>query len=106
MTRGARQAVVVLFALMVAVGVVNLLFTVHYVHATQAAAARQAAAEQAAQRREGAVVEQKLCTTLAALAALAPPPGPALANPSRGYEQDLARTLAQLGPDIGCRKTP
>ena len=103
MTRGARRAVVVLFALMVAIGVVNLLFTVHYVHATQAAAVRQAAAEQAAQRKQGAQIEVKLCTTLDRLAALQAPPGSAPANPSRVYEQELHQVLAQLGPDVGCK---
>jgi hypothetical protein len=33
MTRGTRYAVVVLFAIMMGVGVVNLLFTTHYVNA-------------------------------------------------------------------------
>jgi len=59
--------------------------------------------EQAAQRAQGQIAERKLCTTLGRLAELHPPAGPPSSNPSRAYLQDLHTTLAQLGPDIGCR---
>ena len=59
--------------------------------------------EQAAQHAQAQIAERKLCTTLGRLAQLHPPAGSPRANPSRGYLQDLHSTLAQLGPDIGCR---
>lgn len=60
--------------------------------------------EQAAQHAQGAVLEQRLCTTLGRLAALHPPPGSPADNPSRAFEQQLTATLAELGPDVGCRR--
>ena len=94
-----RRALVWLFALSVILAGANLLWTAHEVHASQASQQQQNADRQ----RQGQVIERKLCTTLGRLTALKPPPGPAAANPSRAYEQELHATLAQLGPDIGCK---
>jgi hypothetical protein len=54
------------------------------------------------QEQQARQVDQKLCATLDKLAALKAPSGSATDNPSRAYEQELAMTLAQLRPDIGC----
>lgn len=54
------------------------------------------------QRAQGQQTDSRLCATLDKLAALKPPSGSAGANPSRAYEQELATTLSQLKPDIGC----
>lgn len=86
---------VVLAALSVLLSGAAIVYSVHYYDASVAA-----------QQRQGAVIESKLCTTLGALAALQPPAGSAAGNPSRAYEQRLHAVLAQLGPDIGCRRTP
>lgn len=109
MTSGARRAVVILFALTLAIGAANLFWTAHETnaawaaqHQEQAAQQRQAAAQQAAQRRQSAVFEAKLCTTLERLAALSPPPGNPASNPARGFDQQQHAILAQLGPDVGC----
>lgn len=61
-------------------------------------------AEQGSQQRQGAVIEQRLCTTLDRLAALQPPAGNPAVNPSRAFDQKLYLTLAELGPDVGCRR--
>lgn len=61
-------------------------------------------AQQAAQQRQGQVLERKLCTTLGRLAALQPPAGNPVTNPSRAYDQQVHAALAQLGPDIGCKR--
>lgn len=58
--------------------------------------------EQAAQRAQGAVLEQKLCTTLGHLASRRPPAADP-ADPSRAYLLWQWSTLAELGPDVGCR---
>lgn len=102
LSRVQGRAVAVLFALAVVLGGANLFWTSHVVNVAAAAQHR----EQAAQQRAGAAVEEKLCTTLGRLAALAPPGGTAAGNPSRAYEQQLHKALSQLGPDIGCRRTP
>lgn len=57
---------------------------------------------QIAQQKQGLVIEYRLCRTLDALAGLAPPPGSALTNPSRAYEQQEHVILAELKPDLGC----
>lgn len=91
-TRGAAYSVVVLFTLDFVLAGACLLFTTFWVHHVQAT-----------QQRQGQVVEAKLCTTLGQLAALGPPAGDPASNPSRGFDQRLHATLAQLGPDLGCR---
>jgi hypothetical protein len=98
-----RRALVFLFALSVILGGLNLTWTAHEVHASQAAIQAAQHREQVMQQQAGAVLGRKLCATLGALAALKPPAGSAAANPSRAYEQELHATLAQLGPDIGCK---
>ena len=99
-----RLALVFLFALAVFLGGLNLLWTAHEVHASQAAIQAAQQREQALQQQAGAVIGRKLCTTLDRLAALKPPGGPPAANPARAYEDNLHATLAQLGPDIGCKQ--
>lgn len=54
------------------------------------------------QQQQARMVDQKLCATLNKLAALKAPTGSPTGNPSRAYEQQLAVTLAELRPDIGC----
>ncbi len=88
---GTARSVVILFLIGFAIGVANLLFTVHYIHA-----------QQHAERQAGQIVERKLCKTFGELAANKPPAGDAAANPSRAYEQRNHRILAGVGPDIGC----
>lgn len=86
----------------------SILFTVHYYHDSQAAQQRQAAQQAAAQRQQAQAFEKRLCATLLpveGLAQLKPPAGDPAANPSRAFEQELARKLAplaELGPDVGC----
>jgi hypothetical protein len=103
LSRSARRGLVFLFALSVVLAGLNLLWTAHEVHASQVAIQAAQHREQVMQQRAGAIVGEKLCTTLGRLTALKPPPGRASANPSRAYEQELHATLAQLGPDIGCK---
>jgi hypothetical protein len=106
LTRGAKWAAAGLLVLVVLTGGGNLLATHDQINSQNAQnrAQRQQAAKQ------GAIVEQKLCSTLATfepLSSLVAPPGNPAANPSRAYEQRLTRLLkplAQLGPDLGCRK--
>ena len=96
------RAVVVLFCL--AVGVASSasgwFWQAHQARET-AAAQRQ---EQAAQQRQGAAVEAKLCATFGGLAARQPPGGSPADNPSRAYLQWLHQQLAQVGPDLKCRR--
>jgi hypothetical protein len=102
LSRRVRWAIVGLFVLGAGVGAGNLLFTAHEVNAN-AGAQRQ---QRAAQRAQGELLEQKLCATLGRLSALRPPAGNAATNPARGYDQQLHATLAQLGPDLGCKGKP
>lgn len=112
MSPGTRRAIVMLFALSVALSVASFLAGVNYYHRQAAAQQHQAVTEQKAQQRQGELIEQRLCTTLAPLAGLAtlrPPAGNPTDNPSRAYEQQQAAKLAplaQLGPDLGCGKAP
>jgi hypothetical protein len=99
LTRGALRSVAVLVLLALLVTGANLLWTAHVVNSSRSSQQQ----EQQAQRGQGELVERKLCTTLGRLAALKPPPGSASANPSRAYEQETHATLAQLGPDLGCK---
>lgn len=103
MTARLRYTLLVLAVLPLAMAAVAILFTVTYYHREQAGQQAQAAQQQAAQRAQGVVLEAKLCSTLGKLAALKPPAGNAAANPARGYDQLMHETLAQLGPDIGCK---
>ena len=105
-----RASALVLVALILGLSGANLLWTAHEVASATAAQRAQAAAQQRAQRaaqaaaqRAGEAVGRKLCTSLEKLAALTPPAGSATANPSRAYEQAQHATLAELGPDIGCK---
>jgi hypothetical protein len=97
------RAIVILFLIGALAGVANLFWTAHEVRAATTAQQQQAAAEQAAQKQQGALLELKLCATLGKLAALKPPPGNPVANPARAFDQALHDTLAQLGPDVGCK---
>jgi hypothetical protein len=58
----------------------------------------------ATQEKQGIQIERRLCQTLGALSQLNPPSGSQVSNPARGYEQNLQKTLAQLGPDLGCQR--
>ena len=60
-------------------------------------------AQQAAAARAGRRELALICSTFGKLAILKPPPGNAVANPSRAYEQELHSTLDLLGPDLGCK---
>jgi hypothetical protein len=91
-TSKTARAIVFLFLLAFVTAGLSLMLTIHYVNS-----------QQAAQRQQGLLVEHSICTTLAKLAALKPPPGSAVANPSRAYEQRLHATLDQLSPDLGCK---
>ena len=99
LTRRALRSVAVLVLLALLVGGASLLWTARQENAFQASQRAQITA----QKQQGAVIERKLCQTLGRLTALKPPPGDPHTNPSRAFEQDLHATLAQLGPDIGCR---
>lgn len=87
-------------------GVTGILFTVVYVNITHSEIVASARAAQAAQQRQGEQLEAKLCASLARQAELKPPGGPPADNPSRAYLQQQHAVLAELGPDIGCRKAP
>jgi hypothetical protein len=103
LSRAVRWALVFLFALPVILAGVNLLWTAHEVHSSQAAIHAEQAREQLAQQRAGAVLGEKLCLTFGRLAALKPPPGNPETNPSRAYDQEQHATLDELGTDLGCR---
>lgn len=98
-----RRALVFLFGLSVVLAGLNLTWTAHEVHASQAAIQAAQHHEQVLQQQAGAVIGQKLCTTLGKLTALKPPPGNPAVNAPRAYDQELHAALAQLGPDIGCK---
>ena len=100
LSRVQGRAIVVLFLIGGLIGVGNLFWTAHEVRAAGTAQHQ----EQAAQQRQGAVLEAKLCTTLDRLAALKPPAGNPASNPARAYAQQEHAVLAQLGPDVGCRR--
>jgi hypothetical protein len=97
-SRGAKWGIAGLLLLVLLVGAGNLLATFELSNSAQA----KFAVQQAAQQASGRILEQKLCSTLDRLSALKPPVGPASTNPSRAYEQQLAVTLSQLKPDLGC----
>jgi len=97
-----RRALVFLFAMAVILSGLNLTWTAHEVHVSQAALLAAQHREQVMQQQAGAILGRKLCTTFAALAALKPPPGNPKTNPSRAYLQDEHDTLVQLGTDLGC----
>lgn len=98
-----RRALVYLFALSVILAAFSLFWTAHEVHASQAAIQAAQIREHTAQQRAMALAEKKLCTTLDRLTALKPPAGNPAANPSRAFDQQLHATLAEIGPDIGCK---
>jgi hypothetical protein len=90
-SRGARRAAIMMLLLTIFIGGANLLssyFEYHHFATSQQQATQTA--------------DAKLCATLDKLAALKAPSGSPVGNPSRAYEQQLAMTLAQLKPDIGC----
>lgn len=104
MTKGAKQAIVFLFAMTLVLAVANLLFTAHYTNDTQARLAQQQAAQQAAQRRAGLLIEEKICADVGTMASIVPPAGSAAANPSRAFEQDEHEAWAGLYADLGCKE--
>ncbi|GEM_PF-6404116 len=99
LTRGALRSVAVLVLLALLVTGANLLWTAHTVRSFQSSQQKQ----DAAQQRQDEVVKERLCTTLSRLTALKPPAGPAARNPGRAYLQAQHGTLAQFGPDLGCK---
>jgi hypothetical protein len=99
LTRRTLRSVAALVLLGLLVTGANLLWTAHAVNSFRASQRAQTAAQQ----RQGQAIERKLCTTLGRLVALKPPPGDPSKNPSRAFDDELHATLAQLGPDIGCK---
>lgn len=90
-SKGARRGAILLLVLVLVMGggaLISSWLEYHHFATTQ--------------EEQGRMVEVKLCATLDKLAALKAPSGPAGTNPSRAYEQELAMTLAQLKPDVGC----
>jgi hypothetical protein len=98
-----RRALVFLFALSVILAGLNLLWTSHEVHASQAAIQASQHHEQAMQQQAGVILGRKLCATFGALAANKPPAGNPRTNPSRKYDQDQHAILDELGTDLGCK---
>lgn len=94
------QGMAGLVALTLVVGGGNLLATRSEVQTVKVSQRHDAEERQQA----AAAVERKLCTTLGRLASRNPPAGDAGSNPSRAYLQWQHDTLAQLGPDVGCRQ--
>jgi len=81
MTRGARRAIVMLFALMVALAVAALLFTAHAVNAD----------------------DHKWCAAMTLLTSRpVPKPAHPAANPSRQQAYQLYRTFVELRHNLGC----
>jgi hypothetical protein len=103
MSRIVGRALVFLFALSVILAGLNLIWTAHEVHASQAAIQAAQHREQAMQQQAGAVLGQKLCTTFGKLAANKPPAGNPATNPSRKYDQNQHTILDELGTDLGCK---
>lgn len=103
LSRTARRAVVFLFAAAVFLGVLDLFWTAHEVHATRAAIQAEYVREQQAQKRAAQAEFRALCTTFTKLSALKPPAGNPKTNPSRAYLQGQHDTLDQLGTDLGCK---
>jgi hypothetical protein len=99
------RALVFLFAFAVLLSGLNLLWTSHSVHASQAAIQASQHREQVMQQRAGQLVVERLCQTFGELAALKPPPGNPRTNPSRAYLQGEHATLIRLGADLGCKGT-
>ena len=92
LTKGARRAIIILLFLVLIMGFAALLSSYLEWYSYKNS-----------QQTQGQILEQKLCTTLDRLASLKPPAGSPANNPSRQYEQDLAKLLAQLKPDVGCK---
>lgn len=93
LSRPLRRALVYLFALAFLLALGALFVTFHDQGVTRAA-----------QQRQGKLLERKLCTTFGRLAAEKPPPGNPQANPSRAYLQGQHAILAEVFPDLGCRR--
>jgi hypothetical protein len=91
MPAGQRRAIIYLFLLNFALFLVLGVALFH-----------SQARQQAEQRQAGLVIERKLCRTFGSLAANQPPPGNAVKNPSRAYDQRNHAILAQIGPDLDC----
>jgi hypothetical protein len=98
-----RRTLVFLFALAVILAGLNLIWTSHEVHSSQAAIQAAQHREQVSQQQAGVILGRKLCATFGALAANKPPPGNPRTNPSRAYLQAEHDTLVQLGTDLGCK---
>jgi hypothetical protein len=87
--RGSKWiAAVTIMALLL----LNFLFTAAYENHTQAA-----------QRRAGELIEEKICTDVGTMAQLAPPAGDPASNPSRAYEQAEHRAWQGLYAGLDCR---
>lgn len=61
---------------------------------------------QASQNAQSVKFETNLCTTLNSLKALVPPPGNPKTNPSRAFDVQQHKVLAQLASDLGCPAIP
>jgi type VI protein secretion system component VasK len=100
--RGTRLAALGLLVLALILGGANIVSSYFQNRSFESELAQQYRTTEQQQQAQGKLIDSKLCATLSRLAALKPPSGDAGNNPSRAYEQQLAMTLAQLKPDVGC----
>jgi hypothetical protein len=93
-----RRHVEVRDIVIIALLLLNFLFTASYVNHSQSAAR----AQQAAGQRAGAAIIAKVCTGFGELAAQKPPAGNPKTNPSRAFDQGQHAVLVGIGQDL-CR---
>jgi hypothetical protein len=101
-SRGTRWAIGSLLLLVLIIGGANLLSSYLQFQSFKSTQQQQFQQFTATQQEQSKVIDERLCATLDRLAALKAPSGDVGDNPSRAYEQQLAMTLAQLKPDVGC----
>jgi type VI protein secretion system component VasK len=101
-TRSARRFAIFLLFLVLVMGSANLVSGYLQNRRFESELLQQYNKTQQQQQAQGRAIDERLCNTLDRLAALKAPAGSADDNPSRAYEQELAMTLAELKPDIGC----
>jgi type VI protein secretion system component VasK len=101
-TKTARRFSMFLLFLVLVMGSANLVSSYFQNRHFESELLQQYNSTQQQQQAQGREIDERLCATLDRLAALKAPAGSASGNPSRAYEQQLAATLAELRPDIGC----